>query len=290
MVGELVKLQTADKFVLNAFWIAGLAGKPVVVHVHGYGGNFYANQFVHTIGDMVSALGYGYLSVETRGSYDQQGLEVYGKGFSNTGAYLERLEDAYLDIDAAIGFLLKKGFDQIVLQGHSLGTAKVVRYLYEGAHRELVKKLVLLCPFERFALANMLTLGHLPEYKEIAKTKVNEGLANDLIPVEWLLLPMSYGTFCSWYQDSEANHCFDYAQPNYDCSYLKAIKQPVCIIVGSKDEFFSPHQPDRPQDSLNQLQKQFSNCVTWLIESARHSFREHEEVVAEKIKNFLVLD
>ncbi len=285
-----MKLQTADKFVLNAFWIAGLAGKPVVVHIHGYGGNFYANQFVHTIGDVVSALGYGYLSIETRGSYDQQGLEVYGKGFSNTGAYLERLEDAYLDIDAAIGFLLKKGFDQIVLQGHSLGTAKVVRYLYEGNHRELVKKLVLLCPFERFALANMLTLGNLPEYKEIAQKKVDEGFVNDLIPVEWHLVPMSYGTFCSWYQDNEANHCFDYAQPNYDSSYLKTIKQPVCIIVGSKDEFFSPHQPARPHDSLNQLQKQFFNCEAWLIEGARHSFREYEEVVAEKVKNFLVLD
>lgn len=290
MVGELVKLQTKDKFILNAFWIAGLADKPVVIHVHGYGGNFYANQFVHTIGDTVSALGYGYLSIETRGSYDQQGLQVYGKGFSNTGAYLERLEEAYLDIDAAVEFLLNKGFNYVILQGHSLGTAKVVRYLYEGDHREIVRKLILLCPFERFALAQIATQGHLHEYRDIAQMKVTQGLVSDMIPTDWHLVPMSYGTFCSWYQDSEANHCFDYAQPNYNSSYLKAISQPVCIIVGSKDEFFSPHQPVQPQESLLLLQKQFRHCEAWLIDNARHSFRGYEDLVAEKIKDFLTLN
>lgn len=288
MVGELIKIQTDDKFVLNAFWIAGLANKPVVVHIHGYGGNFYANQFVHTIGDTVSALGYGYLSIETRGSYDQQGLQVYGKGFANTGAYLERLEEAYLDIDASVNFLLQKGFDQIVLQGHSLGTAKVVRYIHEGKYAEKIKKLILLCPFERFALANIATQGRLEEYKHLANTKVDHGFVNEMIPAEWHLVPMSYGTFCSWYQDSEANHAFDYANANYDSEYLHSITQPICIIVGSKDEFFSPHQPNQPQESLKILQEQFVSCDAILIDNARHSFRCYEELVAQKVKNFLI--
>lgn len=288
MVGELVKAQTSDGYQLNGFWVPGIKGKPVILHVHGYGGNFYANQFVHEIGSMISADGGSFLTIETRGSYDQQGLAVYGKGFENTGAYLEKLEDAYQDIDAWVDFLVKKGFDQIILEGHSLGTVKSVRYIHQGQYAKLITKLVLLCPFDRFALAEDTTNGHLNHYVEEAQIKIEQEHGHDLVPLEWCTLPMSYGTFLSWYQNTEANHCFDYAQPGFQSAYLQSIEQPVTIIVGSKDEFFSSLAPEQSQANLDRLSSQFPHSQNYLIDGARHSFRGYEDKLTGKIKELVI--
>lgn len=287
MVGELVKAQTSDGYLLNGFFVPGTKGKPVILHVHGYGGNFYANQFVHTIGDMLSANGCSFLTIETRGSYDQQGLAVYGKGFDQTGAYMERLADAYRDIDAWIDFLLKKGFDQIVLEGHSLGTVKSVRYMHEGLYSKLVMKLVLLCPFDRFSLAEKSTCGYLSHYVDEARINIEQKHNHDLVPIAWGGLPMSYGTFVSWYEDTDANHAFDYTKPDFQSQYLQKIQPPVTIIVGSKDEFFSPLDQNQSQTYLDRLSSQFFRAQNCLVNDARHSFKGYEDIVAEKIKEFI---
>ena len=64
----------------------------------------------------------------------------------------ELLEEAHLDISAWIKFLLDEGYQEIILQGHSLGTIKVIRYLFEGEYKNKISKLILLAPFEKHAL------------------------------------------------------------------------------------------------------------------------------------------
>ena len=257
------------------------------IHVHGYAGNFYGNNFVHVIGESVTQDYGSFLTIETRGSYDQQALHIDKKPAELGGAYLEKLEAAYLDIDAWITFLLNKGYRNIVLQGHSLGTYKVVRYMHEGKNKQFVQKLILLCPFEAFACAEKDTQGQLTRYLAEAKKQVELGNSLELIPQSWNTMPMSYATMLSWYNNTSASHCFDYAQADYQSDYLHQIAQPVSIIVGSKDEYFSPHNPDHPEISLEKLRSQFPQAVAALIPGAHHSFRGYEKVVAEKVKIFV---
>ena len=54
------------------------------------------------------------------------------EAWQKSGAALEIFEDCVLDIDAWIRYVLDLGYRRIVLQGHSLGTEKVVYYMSRG--------------------------------------------------------------------------------------------------------------------------------------------------------------
>ena len=57
---------------------------------------------------------------------------------------MENFEDCVVDIDAWIKFALSKGYEKIILMGHSLGTEKIVYYMNKGRYTNKVKAIILL--------------------------------------------------------------------------------------------------------------------------------------------------
>lgn len=286
MKGELIKAQAADHVVLNGFYCAGNKNKPLFLHVHGYAGTFFHNQFVHTIGDTIVENDYAFLTVETRGSYGVHGFAVHGKGYRTMGGDRELLEEAYLDIDAWVKFALSEGYTSITLQGHSLATFKTIRYLSEGKHKDAIGKLVLLAPFDK----NGLLIKNNPEWQDcikIAEQKVINGCATETIPSAWKSNDLSFATFHSWYKESEFNRVFDFYREDYQSLLLKNISLPVHVIVGDQDEYFSVYHIGSYLKPFDLLQSQLQKGSGLLIPESRHSFRNHEQTVADSVLAFM---
>ncbi|MBI4836348.1 MAG: alpha/beta hydrolase [Candidatus Abawacabacteria bacterium] len=286
MTGEIVQVRTQDDLILSGLYSYGEKGKPLIIHIHGYSGTFYTNKFIHVIAEQLAQRGMGFLTVETRGSYEKHDLPAYGKGYSEYGGFLELLEEAYQDIDAWISFALKQGCQNIVLQGHSLGTYKIIRYLFEGKKAGNVKKLILLCPFDKQGIIEKASQGKWPEYLHQAKENMAQGNGQDMIPTTWGSVPLSYQTFVSWYQENELNKIFDLYQPNYHSSVLAQVTLPVKLIVGDKDEILFAGDPN-PAFTLERIRSQFPHGEAQLIAGARHSFRDCEQEVAASVTQFV---
>jgi pimeloyl-ACP methyl ester carboxylesterase len=129
---ELVYARASDGIVNGgAFFIPPKeSAKPVaVIWVHGWGVNFYSPTYVK-VGRAFADLGYPCVTVNTR-MHDIGNVAAYRNGKRvRGGGYWGVRSEAVRDVAAWIDFAGERGFDKVILVGHSAGWA-IVR-LYQG--------------------------------------------------------------------------------------------------------------------------------------------------------------
>ena len=141
MENPLVKVVTSDRYPLHGLLLKpAKKTKTIIIHMHGSAGNFYQNTFYPFLFEMANDLGVSFLSTNSRGTgvYD---VEV---GTKYRGAAIEIFEECLLDIDAWIEYALGLGYTNIILEGHSFGTNKILYYILNGKYKGKVKALILL--------------------------------------------------------------------------------------------------------------------------------------------------
>lgn len=131
---ELVSFSTSDHLELPGLFFE--PPKPtgrLVIWLHGNGSAsiFYKVKKMNLLADKLTSIGWAFLPFNNRGAH-------YLKKFSwkeneeeheiLQGTALEKIEDAVLDLDAAIAFARSRGYDEIVLAGESSGANKIVVY------------------------------------------------------------------------------------------------------------------------------------------------------------------
>jgi pimeloyl-ACP methyl ester carboxylesterase len=250
---QLLQVSTSDGLYLHGFYCPTSDKKNALLHIHGFEGNFYENNFVYSLIKNLSQNNIAFLAVNTRGNNKNSDFNTVDGGCKTIGSWNELLEEAHIDISAWIKFLLDQGYQEIILQGHSLGTLKVIRYLFEGEYKDKISKLILLSPFEK----------HTP--------------SSDLSPQ----------TFESWDNQSDFARVFDFSATDYGFPILKQIKIPTKIIVGEKDEYFYPTNPNDFQKIMNLLLSHIPNSQGVFIPDAIHSYKPNEELMAKEVTNFI---
>lgn len=284
-----IQVVTEDKFKLSGLYKEGDKNKEAVILIHGFTSDFYSHKFYHTIAEKLEDQGNAIVLAQTRGTGIQTELIKVNNDAEYLGSYFEKIEDAHLDISAFIEFLINEGYTKIVLAGHSLGTVKSVRYLFEGKHNDKITKLVLLAPFDKNAFMQVKAPNKWHEFIEIAKKKIDEGNGREIVPVpEWEDFAMSYTTFYSWYRQDDLSCIWDFYRKDYDFPTLQKINVPVKIIVGDKDDFFVYKQLGTTyDDAINVFTKYINNSETVLIKGAVHTYLDHEDEVANEVNKFV---
>lgn len=285
---SLVQTVTSDKLLLQGYFDKGDKSKPVILHIHGYAGNFYENYFVHVLDEHLKGAGCSFLTGNTRGAEYVKDFNVKDAIDGVTiGARYELLEDAYKDIDAWIELISEAGYHNIVLQGHSLGTYKVVRYLSEGVHKDKIKKLILLAPFDKKGMMQTHTKIPLDELIGRATEIVNKGKGKEVVSKDFETIDISYNTWLSWYKQDDLGRVFEFCSKDYKFPALKKIAIPTLMIVGSKDEYFYLSNPDHPEEAEAIFKKYIPTVETVLIKNAQHTYKGFEDALVEKIGQFI---
>ena len=284
---QLVQISTSDGLYLHGFYVPSIDKKTAVLHIHGFEGNFYENNFVHVLIKEMENRGIGFLTVNTRGNGRDTDFNTVEGSYKKIGARYELLEDAHLDITAWLEFLIKEGYSNIILMGHSLGTVKVTRYLFEGELRNKIFKLILLAPFDKKGY--MIVQG-LDTHKllEKAQVMITEGKGDELITSDFGDGITSYKTFISWYKQDDLGRMFEFSSKDYDFPILKQIKIPTKVIVGSKDEYFYPTDTQHFEDAMNVILNSIGDCQGKIIEDSIHSFKPHEDIMAKEVVDFVL--
>jgi alpha-beta hydrolase superfamily lysophospholipase len=174
---RIVFAETGDGLDLRGALIrpAGAAAPsgPLLLWVHTRQQGFAEPEYV-TIGRLMAARGWHFLTVETRG-HDFGAWFRTPDGPVLQGSAWERFSDCVLDLDAWVEAARDMGYDRLVLAGHGFGGAKVLQFQAQRQAPEVAAVVL--------ASSGSSVRDKLPQHlSELAQRMVAEGRGLDLLP------------------------------------------------------------------------------------------------------------
>jgi acetyl esterase/lipase len=276
----LARLRTRD-----GVWLDGVVAEPrrrrrtALVWVHGLGSVFSSGQpLIRELSSRLTDAGLGYFKFNTRG-HDV----VAGRGARLAGAAFERFTRSVEDLRAVIAFAARRGYRRIVLAGHSTGANKAL-YSAARARDRRVVALALLGPVSDIA----------GEAKRIGAAELRRRVAlaarlarrdpRALVPREWGFWGAQ--RYVSLYKPGQAEDVFPYYRPHARWTALRAVRVPLAVIVGGRDEFL-----DRPAAALLEAFEanapRSRSFTAMVVRGANHGFVGHERALAEGIVRWI---
>ena len=141
------EVQFIEAYASDGLRVIGICSAPsnhpqhIVVHVHGYGGDFYSNRFVRECHVRMPIEGIAFVSFNLR--HSGYVVEAYSEAdVSYVGAAVVDPDRLELDVDALLD-KLNVPRSKLLLQGHSFGTNVVKCYAED--HRD-IERVIFLSP------------------------------------------------------------------------------------------------------------------------------------------------
>lgn len=280
----LVKVTTKDHLQLFGFLAEAKDSKTILINIHGTGSGFYIEEFEREFVERLPEQGISVLFTNNRGNFVME-------FWQGTGAALERFEDCLIDIDAWIELALEKGYSKIILQGHSLGTEKVVYYMERGKYRDKVIGVILLGFADSYG-NQMLFLDKVgrtnQELLSEALDLVAQNKGEQFLTSTWLchagVLPQSAISYLSFFSgNSELSKALP-LRKGRDLKYYQNIKVPILGVVGEKDHWTILPVPQ----AAELLRKENPLAEVYIIEGSYHSFEEHQKELVDIVEGFIL--
>lgn len=275
-----------DALYYRSLTAKGGAGRePVVIHVHGFLGNFLegAQRFLPPI---LAKAGYSSLSINTRMS--AFGL-FFGYGI---------IDDTVPQLDAAVVYLKRLGYTRIILSGYSIGGSIVLRYASQRsdpAKFPTLKGIIALsAPYSNPDSVRKRWDGweSNPSYDEIYR-RVKETLKPDPSHTpedRTMVIYRARGntlnpehaelyTYKTWWflAGPEAESAMCYRQ-------ITGIRVPVLLIQGTGDEDL---RPGEAEDLARLARSSGNDDASAVYLDSGHDFQDREDELGEAIIKWL---
>ncbi len=246
-----------------------------VVYVHGTGGNYHEHSFIDASADLYTNSGRNFLAVNVPG----HDATAFDESFDDSIAAL----DGWITQDAPTG--------PLVLQGHSSGALKMLRYIQRGIHAHRVERIVLLAPFDVVVFYGGPTEeGRRARAAELDALIATSGSQTPVPPELFDAWPVSAGTMREAITEEGPWDQFP-VRKRLLGSVVEDIEVPVLVAIGSQDldelipqesaEFFDPI-------AICKMAEELPNVTTALIDGAAHSFTNCEDILIKSIQEWLI--
>lgn len=234
-----------------------------------------------------------YMAFNNRGSE----LVKYSRKESNgkvekilSGTTYEDPLDSYYDIKGAILKVLELGYTDIYLQGHSLGTTKII-YTYnrlKSENSELIsniKGIILLSLVDIPRVLKIYLNKEFDRILKLAEEKETKKEFLDLMPIESFIHPISVKTFLRYAKYSDEIDFAQYSKENFEFECLNNIKVPLFMRWGNNNEMIE----QKADDLVKKVELKIDNEVKDInyIDGADHGYTGKEKILASEIIEFL---
>ncbi len=206
------------------------------------------------------------------------------------GTSYEDVLEGYEDIVGAILKLKEMGYQNIYLQGHSLGCTKIV-YTYNKLKKqenkyllENIKGIILLSLIDIPSTLKFYLKDTLDIYIQIAKQKEKEGKLLELMPKEAFIHPISCKTFLRYAKDNQE---IDFAKYGEDTKFeeINNITKPLFMRWGNNNEMIL-QEAEKLVEIMNQYITNPNKDIA-ILKDANHSYTRKEEILAKQIIKFI---
>jgi pimeloyl-ACP methyl ester carboxylesterase len=277
----IVEVETSDKIPLFGLYLEAKNSKKILINIHGTASNFFENYYMTSLSESLLKKGISILSTNNRGA---SVMQVYPLA----GAAIEHFEDCLKDIDVWIEFVLSKGYNEIILQGHSLGSEKVVYYMNKGKYREKIVKIILLGPADSWGY-NYELLGKdkmkklLDESANLVKSGKNEQFLSNIWLCHGGVLPKGADSFINFFQEnSELSRALP-LRKGKDLEFYQQIKVPILVAIGDEHEYMGISI----EEGLKALRNENKLSKCYKLKNCNHDFEDKEEELTKLIVDFI---
>ena len=284
MQTEIISFKAKDGINLDGIWYKS-GSKKVLIQIHGMTSNCFKKRD-KVISKKVQEIGIDTICFNNRGSDVIRYIKTDEESYLGGMAY-EDIEESHNDIIGAIEYALSLGYEDIYLQGHSLGCTKIVY-----THHKLVKEnSYLLDKIKGIILLSLVDIPSIEkadlkeEYMKYAEEKEKACKTMEMMPLESYVHPISVKTFLRY---TKYNQNIDFArfgdeEDNFEV--LNEIKCPIFIRWGNVNEIIKQDAGELA-DFMNKKIKNTEKDISY-IDGADHGYFEKEEQLACEIKKFL---
>lgn len=268
--------------------------KKILISTHGMATNCLKKRD-EIIASKLNEIGIDYLT------YNNRGHDIVNYTYKETGekflagtAY-EDVEEGFYDILGTIKYALSLEYEEIYLQGHSLGATKTL-YTYNKMlneteseeNKEIIKhiKAIILLSLIDIPTATRIYLNDkYPYMLTYAKNMERENMETMLMPEEAFIYPISVKTFLKYARDYKNIDFARYSESAFTFPELNNIKVPLLMRWGTEKELII----QKTDELCKMLSKKINNpnLDIGYIEKADHSYTGKEEQIANEIKNLL---
>lgn len=264
----------------------------VILAVHGMSSNCMKKRD-QVISKKANENNIDYFCFNNRGSelvkYTRRNIEGKKEKFI-MGTSFEDVTEGYEDIVGAIIKLKELGYEEIYLQGHSLGCTKIV-YSYNELKEEqddlinMVKGVILLSLVDIPQTLKFYLRENFNKYLEYAEEQEKQNKTNELMPKESFIHPISVKTFLRYARDNKE---IDFAGYGRDTKLekLNNINVPLFMRWGNDNEMIL-QKAEELVDIVNNILKNENKDIDY-IDGANHGYENREEELAEQIIKFII--
>lgn len=287
MTTEIIKFNAIDSVILDGILkkCENITDK-ILIQVHGMTSNCLKNR-EKTIANNVASLSIDSLCFNNRGSEIIKYCKKENGEKILQGTAYENVEDSYYDVVGAIQYVVSLGYREIYLQGHSLGSTKIV-YTYNkmleenSQYLQYIKAIILLSLVD---IPDMLNSFTPKKFIELANIKEQENKLEELMPIESSIHPLSVKTYLKYIKYYENINFAQYHNDNYNYKELNNIKVPLFMRWGNNKELIKQDAITLIGILKNKLDSQKLDIN--YINGANHSYDGYEDVLAGDIYEFL---
>lgn len=283
---EIVRFKATDGINLNGIlYKCDTDSKKILIQIHGMTSNCFKRRD-RAIAEKVNEIGIDVLDFNNRGS-DIVRYIKNDKATLIAGMAYEKVEDCYYDVVGAIEYVLNLGYEEVYLQGHSLGSTKVV-YTYNKLQKENsnlinnIKGIILLSLVD---ITGLISSSANKELIDLAEEKANNGELLDFMPFKSFIHPISVKSFLQYTKNNENFDFARYDKVDDDFEVLNNIQCPIFMRWGNVNELIKQDAKDLAEFMNKKITNPNKNIS--YIDGANHSYHGKFEELSEEIKDFL---
>lgn len=290
---EKIDFLATDGIQLNGFlYKSGEKTKQIILSVHGMSSNCLKERET-ILAKQTNKNKIDYFCFNNRGSELVKYIEKKKEGKKEKllgGTTYEDVLEGYEDIVGAILKIKELGYEEIYLQGHSLGCTKIV-YTYNELKEE--EETEILDSLKGIILLSLVDIpmalkGYLREnfetYLKLAEEKQAEGKLYDLMPKEAFIHPISVKTFLRYAKNNPEIDFAKFGRDN-ELKELNNITIPLFMRWGNDNEMILQKAEELVAIVSNTILNEKKDID--FIEGANHSYTGKEEQLAKQIVEFI---
>ena len=285
---DIIEFKAKDGAIMNGFiYKSDNHNESILIEIHGMGSNCFKKR-ERIIANEAMKIGIVSICFNTRGSELVKNIKFENESKKLGGTLYEDVEESYYDICGAIEYVLSLGYKNIYLQGHSLGSTKVV-YTYNRLQKENsdllknIKKIILLSLVDIPGLLNSYTESK--KYIEYALECKKNGKLYELMPQDSFIYPVCVETYLRYAVYNSNIDFAKYGDKKDEFEVLNKIEIPLFLRWGDTNEMVTMDL-DSQVKFMNEKIKSKSKDIGY-IKNADHSYNEKEEELAKQICIFL---
>jgi len=288
---KFVQIETTDGIILPGLLYKANNSKKVAIYLHGNGSAsvFYSDDQKIDLAQALEKKNISLLLFNNRGAHLIKKLTIKNPDGTEErkrfGMAYEKIKECVEDIDGAISFLKKRGFNRFYLIGESTGANKICVYHFYKPKNSVTKYILLSGGDDTGIYYDILGKEKFYKLLHEAKRKIKQKEGNEIICE---LLPDELFAYVGFYDianpDGDYN-CFPFYESINKVKlskkplfrYFKSINKPTLVVYGEKDEYVWG-DVTRVVTLLKKQQPKFHYKI---IKDADHGFNNQQQELAK---------